>query len=308
MQYVKQEIKEFVETNLQDIYDEWNPNTTYTVETNNNALTNASMVRFGAFYYRSVTENNKGYNPVQYENIKWVKHSVSNKFAMLDMSANSKSVIQNGSITVVFEQNYIELLGFGNYEAEYIEVELLDSDMTTVLWSKNTSNRINENVYDYWDYIYAPYFNESDHTETMVIPLLGTYIRVTFREQPFFERASCGYLIGGSPVFMGNTLNGVTFGYNSFTSKEVTPFGNLEIIKRGVQALVDFETVIPSNYLPRMRRELKTVYDEIVLFVLDERENSPYENLMTLGVIQDAGVVLENPVESLMTFSVIEAV
>ena len=308
MQYVKQEIKEFVETNLQDIYDEWNPNTTYTVETNNNALTNASMVRYGAFYYRSVTENNKGYNPVQYENIKWVKHSVSNKFAMLDMSANSKSVIQNGSITVVFEQNFIELLGFGNYEAEYIEVELLDSDMTTVLWSKNTSNRINENVYDYWDYIYAPYFNESDHTETMVIPLLGTYVRVTFREQPFFARASCGYLIGGSPVFMGNTLNGVTFGYNSFTSKEVTPFGNLEIIKRGVQALVDFETVIPSNYLPRMRRELKTVYDEIVLFVLDERENSPYENLMTLGVIQDAGVVLENPVESLMTFSVIEAV
>ena len=308
MQYVKQEIKEFVETNLQDIYDEWNPNTTYTVETNNNALTNASMVRFGAFYYRSVTENNKGYNPVQYENIKWVKHSVSNKFAMLDMSANSKSIIQNGDITVVFEQNYIELLGFGNYEAEYIEVELLDSDMTTVLWSKNTSNRINENVYDYWDYIYAPYFNESDHTETMVIPLLGTYIRVTFREQPFFERASCGYLIGGSPVFMGNTLNGVTFGYNSFTSKEVTPFGNLEIIKRGVQALVDFETVIPSNYLPRMRRELKTVYDEIILFVLDERDNSPYENLMTLGVIQDAGVVLENPVESLMTFSVIEAV
>jgi hypothetical protein len=29
---------------------------------------------------------------------------------------------------------------------------------------------------------------------------------------------------------------------------------------------------------------------------------------MTLGVIQDAGVILENPVESLMTFSIIEAV
>lgn len=308
MQYVKQQLTEFVSSNLTDIYDDWNPDTVYTVEMDNNALTNASMVRYGAYYYRSVTNDNIGYNPVQYENIKWVKHSVSNKFAMLDMSANSKSIIQNGSITVVFEQNYIELLGFGNYEAEYIEVELLAEDMTTVVWSKNTTSQINVNVYDYWDYIYAPYFNESDHTETMVIPLLGTYVRVTFREQQFFERASCGYLIGGSPVFMGNTLMGVTFGYNSFTSKEVTPFGNLEIIKKGVQDLVDFETVIPSNYLPRMRRELKSVYDEIVLFVLDERENSPYENLMTLGVIQNAEVVLENPVESLMTFSIIEAV
>jgi hypothetical protein len=174
MQYVKQQLTEFVSSNLTDIYDDWNPNTVYTVEMDNNALTNASMVRYGAYYYRSVTNDNKGYNPVQYENIKWVKHSVSNKFAMLDMSANSKSIIQNGSITVVFKQNYIELLGFGNYEAEYIEVELLAEDMTTVVWSKNTTSQINVNVYDYWDYIYAPYFNESDHTETMVIPLLGT--------------------------------------------------------------------------------------------------------------------------------------
>ena len=132
MQYVKQQLTEFVSSNLTDIYDEWNSDTAYTVEIDNNALTNASMVRYGAYYYRSVTNDNKGYNPVQYENIKWVKHSVSNKFAMLDMSANSKSTIQNGSITVVFEQNYIELLGFGNYEAEYIEVELLAKDMTTV--------------------------------------------------------------------------------------------------------------------------------------------------------------------------------
>jgi phosphoribosylamine--glycine ligase len=72
--------------------------------------------------------------------------------------------------------------------------------------------------------------------------------------------------------------------------------------------LVDFETVISSSYLPRMRRELKKIYDEIVLFIVDERDISPYENLMTLGVIQDASVLLENNVESMMTFSVLEAV
>ena len=56
-----------------------------------------------------------------------------------------------------------------------------------------------------------------------------------------------------------------------------------------------------------MRRELKKIYDEIVLFVIDERDVSEYENLMTLGVIQDASVVLENNVESVISFSVIEA-
>ena len=57
-----------------------------------------------------------------------------------------------------------------------------------------------------------------------------------------------------------------------------------------------------------MRGELKKIYNEIVLFIVDERGNSDYENLMTLGVIQDASVLLENVVESVMTFSVLEAV
>ena len=74
-----------------------------------------------------------------------------------------------------------------------------------------------------------------------------------------------------------------------------------------MQDIVDFETVIASTYLPRMRRELKKIYDEIVLFVIDERDVSEYENLMTLGVIQDASVVLENNVESVISFSLVEA-
>ena len=308
MQYVKQEITEFVSSNLTDEYDEWNPNTEYIVEMDNNTLTNASMVRFGAYYYRSATENNKGFNPVEYENIKWVKHSISNKFAMLDMSANSKSVVENEDMFVVFPQNNMEVLGFGNYEANTILVELLAEDMTTVVWSKETISLINLNVYDYWDYIYEPYTVDSSHTVKMNIPILGKFVRVTFRQNHFLNRSSCGYIIGGTPIKMGKALMGVKFSYNSFAIKEIGTLGSLEIKKGAVQDIVDFETVISSNYLPRMRRDLKKIYNEIVLFIVDEREDSQYENLMTLGVIQDASVLLENSVESVMTFSILEAI
>ena len=131
---------------------------------------------------------------------------------------------------------------------------------------------------------------------------------MTFKKLALTGTSSCGYLILGNPVEMGKSLMGVKFSYNSFCNKEVTPFGNLEIKKRCSTRLIDFETIISSNYLPRMRRELKRIYNEIVLFIVDERDNSNYENLMTLGVIQDASVLLENSVESVMTFSVLEAV
>lgn len=54
MYYIKQELTEFTSTNLTDTYSDWSPTITYIVEPDN-ALTSASIARFGAYYYRSVT-------------------------------------------------------------------------------------------------------------------------------------------------------------------------------------------------------------------------------------------------------------
>ena len=308
MQYVKQELTEYVSTNLTDIYNDWSPTTTYILEVDDENLTNASIVRYGAYYYRSVTNNNLNFNPVEYENIKWVKYAVSNKFAMLDMSANSKSIVEGGNLTVTFLQNQASIIGIGNYEADYILIEILAPDGVTVLWSYQTPSTINANVYDYYDYIYEPYLLNQDFTTKISLPILGRYIRLTFTTVPLTGNSACGYLIVGNPVDMGMSLMGVKFGYNSLTTKEISEFGNLIVDKSFIQDIVDFETVVNSKYLPMMRKELKKVYDEIVLFIIDERDNSPYENLMTLGVIQDASVMLENNIETVMSFSIIEAI
>ena len=306
MQYIKQELTEFTSTNLTDSYPDWSPTTTYIVEPDN-ALTSASVVRYGSYYYRSVTSANYGFNPNTYADIKWVKHSVSNKYAMLDMSSNSKSVFGGGDLTVTFLQNQSSVLGIGNCEADYITIEVLASDGTTILWTYNTLSNVNANVYDYYDYIYEPYVLDQDFTTKVNLPIQGRYVRLTFHKLSLTNRSACGYLIVGNPMDMGMSLMQPKFSYNSLTTKDISTFGNLDIKKSFVQDIVDFETVIASAYLPRMRRELKKIYDEIVLFIIDERDVSEYENLMTLGVIQDASVVLENNVESVISFSVIEA-
>ena len=306
MQYIKQELTEFTSTNLTDSYPDWSPTTTYIVEPDN-ALTSASIARYGSYYYRSVTSANLNFNPNTYSDIKWVKHSVSNKYAMLDMSSNSKSVVVGGDLTVTFLQNQSSILGIGNYEADYITIEILAPDGVTILWTYDTPSNINANVYDYYDYIYEPYNLDQYFTTKVNLPLQGRYVRMTFHRLPLTDNSACGYLIVGNPVYIGMSLMGVKFGYNSLTTKEISSFGNLDIKKSFIQDIVDFETVIASTYLPRMRRELKKIYDEIVLFVIDERDVSEYENLMTLGVIQDASVVLENNVESVISFSLVEA-
>ena len=306
MQYIKQELTEFTSTNLTDTYSDWSDLTTYIAEPDN-ALTNASVARYGSYYYRSVTNSNLNFNPNTYSDIKWVKYAVSNKYAMLDMSANSKSVIEGGDLTVTFLQNQSSVIGIGNYEADYITIEILAPDGTTVLWTYDTPSNINANVYDYYDYIYEPYTLDQDFTTKVNLPIQGRFVRMTFHKLFITNRSACGYLIVGNPIDIGKSLMGVKFGYNSLTTKEISSFGNLDIKKGFIQDIVDFETVIASTYLPRMRRELKKIYDEIVLFIIDERDVSEYENLMTLGVIQDASVILENNVESIISFSILEA-
>lgn len=308
MQYVKQEITDYVETNLTDIYPEWSPTKTYIIEYDDLNLTSNSMARYGTYYYRSLTNGNLNFSPKDFVDRNWVKYLISNKYAMLDLSAQSKSVMENDDIYVIFKQGLIKTLGVGNYEAARITIEILDTDMTTVLWSGDTIPTRAVGVDSWWTYIYAPFQDTMDKTIKIDLPIIGQFVKVTLHKNIDSNRTSCGYLVGGVAVDMGYTLKNISFSYNSFALKETDAFGALNVKKRAVQDLVDFETVIKSREIPNFRRKVKTIYNDIVMFILDESENSRYENLLTLGIIQDASLVLENDVESIMTFSIMESV
>jgi len=303
MQYVSQQITGFTSTNLTDTYNDYNPATTYTFESG--TPTNASIARYGTYYYRSLVNGNIDNTPTEHENIKWLKWGVSNKFAMLDLQAQTKSMY-TGNMVVEFLQNRMTTLGVGNYEAEYITVEILNT-LGEVIWTQDTTSSLNEFVVDYYSYIYETYGYEIDKAIKIDLPTVGNKVRLTFHKSTESTITACGFLVGGIPVNMGNTLYGVNFSFNSYAVKEFDDFGTLSITKRAVQDLVDFETSIPSIELVTLKREIKKVYNDIVMFIVDDKTDL-YENLITLGTVQDVSVVLDNPVNSIMSFSIIEAV
>lgn len=308
MQFVRQEILSFSYSNITELYNAWSPLTTYTLELDENNLTNASMVYYSGFYWRSLNTTNLNHNPVETENVYWYKHSISNRQAMLDLSSQSKSIKNGGDLTVVFPQGDINTLGIGNYTAASVTIEVLGSDMSTVLFSFNTQNHTNDEVIDYWTYMYSDYNTEADIATKLSITVQGSYIRVIFHQGAGFSYTSCGFLVGGYPVFMGNTLWGVKFAYNSFATKEFDSLGALTIVKGATQDLVDCECDIETSYVNTIRRSIKNVYNDIVMFILDEREDSQYENLLTLGVIQDASVIMSYPSLSTISYSIMEAI
>jgi len=303
MQILKQKITEFLDSNIAETIPAYNPTTTYDA---------GDEVLVGSYTYKSLIDGNVGNEPIKTQNVKWIKWGVSNKFSMLDLAANTKSVLSGDSLVVEFTQNTMDTIVIGNYEASTITVEIFDN-LGTLKWSYDTTLSLNEYVNDWWDWTYEDYNYEVDRALMIKLGFLDrdATVKVTFNYDPLLSsQTACGYLIGGNAVDMGHSLYGVGFKFNSFTTKSFDTFGTFSMKKRSVQDLVDFNTIVKLNKKPLMtlKREIKAHYDDIVAFIVDETAESRFENIITLGIIQDASVALNNGVIVDVAWSVAEVI
>lgn len=304
MQIIQQQIEDFTASNLVDEFLGWDENTEYILEAD--TLTSASVAKYGNYYYRNVLASNVGNIPSEHPT-KWLRYDVSNKSAMLDVRSQTFSTSDTGDIVVEFARGLIDTLTIGYFTATSITIEHLDA-LGNVLptYTQTFNYSVNEDVYDYYSYMYAPYSISVLRNLKVTIPFIGTTIRVTFGA--YLGSASCGYLIGGEAYTIGDTQYGVNFSFNSYAVKEFDSFGVLSVKKRSVQDIIDFETSIYSVDLIRLKSRIKEIYNDYVVFILDESDGGYYDNLITLGMVQDVSTVLSNDTLSTISWSVIEAV
>ena len=224
---------------------------------------------------------------------------------------SNSSLWENVSdIIVTFERKgLMNAIGLGYLESSKVTVEHLDDYGKVINYATKTMDiKFNLDVYDVWTYGYAPYNMKIDRALYFQIMPIGTTIRVTIERNSATHSAKCGFLICGNAIDMGNTLDKVNFKFNSYSSSDTDQFGNLNIIRRNVQDLVDFETIIDRSFTMKSKRQIKENYDEIVMFVVDESDNSEFENMVTLGKIDTASVVGEVSSKNIISWSIFESI
>jgi len=309
MKYVKQQITEFLATNITQLYSDYNPLTTYIYQ-DETALTSASVVRYGSYYYRSLVNSNIGNNPEETENKQWVRWKVDNTHALIDEKALTKTVVSDQDIVVEVLRGSIDTLCIGYFSASMVKVEHFNSlgvlmgDFTQIF-----KYSVNEEVFDLWSYIYSSYTNSVDRSIKIDIPPIGYKLKITISK--YGNQAVCGFLIGGTAVYMGITTDNIGFNFNSFSTVTNDIFGNTTITKRSVQDALDFETVLKDDekrLVPKLRREIKQIYDDIVVFIVDDSSDSFLENAITLGKIENASVVASIDNSIVMTWSITESI
>jgi len=308
MIYIKQQIDSIDDTDTADLFDDWDIATPYIVEEDLDTLTNASTCRYGAYYYVAITPS-EGKQPDLYVDTYWMKWKISNKWACLDLNSLSKSETIGGSLYYTFLQNRTLIdFAIGNFTAETLLFEVLDTS-DTVVYSYETDKVSIRNISNWYNWTYRELDYTVDRTIYIKSPIVGNKVRITFKDSLAVTDTSVGYIFGGLGVDMGKTINKIPFGFNSYSSVTTDDFGSMKIVERAKQDIVDFQTTVKNDKFISKRRQIKADFDKVVAFILDNSDNSIYENLVVLGKMQNVTPILETHDElQVLGWSVVEVV
>lgn len=296
MRFVKQAITSYTSETVTPEYSDWSPATTYNIGSN---------VLYGNYIWKDSYTSNLNNIPSD-ESPYWVKFGVSNYYSLIDPQSKTKTTVIGNDLVVKFPLNYIDTIAIGYFTATTVRIENLDAS-NNVLLTQEYNQSINEDVFDYYDYIYSPYSDSTDKAKYFNIIRAGTQIRVSFLKG-IYAGVSVGFLVGGTAVNMGKTVENVKLGWQSFSLRNTDEFGIMSITKRADQDLIDFETAIDTVNLMSLRRKAKQYKDEIVAFIIDDTESSIFENIVSLGVMQEMQPVATNNDKTILTWSVLESI
>ena len=220
MRFVKQAITSYTSATVTPEYLDWSPLTTYNIGDN---------ILYGNYIWKNSFTSNLNNIPSD-ESPYWVKFGTSNYYSLIDTQSKTKTTVIGDDLIVKFPANYIDTIALGYFTAQAVRIENLDAS-DNVLLTQEYYQSINEDVFDYYDYIYAPYSDSTDKAKYFNIIKAGTQIRVSFLKGSY-SGVSVGFLVGGTAINMGKTVEGVKLGWQSFSLRTTDDFGIMSITKR----------------------------------------------------------------------------
>lgn len=285
MKAIKQEITEFISTNLNQPRNEWSETTTYSA---------SQEVTYLNHIYRSMVNGNLDVRP-SLNTGKWLLFGVDNSFASIDLHSLTASTIDDGLDYIEYEFASVgfTMLAFRGIMGATLELFEYDSGGTLI--NSQTRSIIPDG---------QPDSVEIDTTVQSVDVILDLIqpevakmkVRIHKRAD---GRASVDTMVGGRSFSIGATRFGITGGFIDFSIRETDSYGITTIKKRNVQETMSGEIVIDAIRTQAVKRFIKTeCMGETIMFIADESDDSKYENLTMLGYVTDFNIRIDNGVKS----------
>jgi hypothetical protein len=287
---VSQKITSFTYSNVEELYDQWSPTTTYGVELIP-PYTNAATVLHRNFYWRSTSTGNLGNEPIDEKgnvSSEWIVVSPAHLSSILDLSSNSRCTITGEDLILEFAKNYeIQTLIVGRFMGIEIVIEYLDeTDEVIETDSYNYEDEQYNNIIDDITYDYAQIQEIVNRNRLIRLKLMGEKIRLTLVRNPITDTAYISFLTGGEEYQLGNIDGSIDRTNNTVVERKLDTTRGVLFDKTIISQNYSFVFLVPRVLQPEMRRKGEEIKDKVNTFILDNRENSEFEYIITLAQLK----------------------
>ena len=287
---VSQKITSFTYSNVEELYDQWSPTTTYGVELIP-PYTNAATVLHRNFYWRSTSTGNLGNEPIDEKgnvSSEWIVVSPAHLSSILDLSSNSRCTITGEDLILEFAKNYeIQTLIVGRFMGIEIVIEYLDeTDEVIETDSYNYEDEQYNNIIDDITYDYAQIQEIVNRNRLIRLKLIGEKIRLTLVRNPTTDTAYISFLTGGEEYQLGNIDGSIDRTNNTVVERKLDTTRGVLFDKTIISQNYSFVFLVPRVLQPEMRRKGEEIKDKVNTFILDNRENSEFEYIITLAQLK----------------------
>lgn len=228
--------------------------------------------------YESLQGSNTGNNPLL-SPAYWEDVGPTNKWAMLDVLRNTKTVCASPLTTVITPGVRVNSLALLGLRADSVTVTVTSGGPTVYTYTEDLTARAISNWYDY-------FFATFDYQQSLILDDLPPYTDaiITVALTISSGNVKCGAQIIGNYVDLGTAELGADSDALNFSTVDRDEFGNATMVQRRSVPKVNVTSVADSSEINKIRA-VKDLLNASpgVWYALDDSDHPYAEALTILG-------------------------
>jgi len=289
MLLLKQQIIEFLSTNLEQPYAKWIETATYNAK---------DYVIYKNHLYQCIVNENINIKP-DLNTGKWLLFGVDNAYASVDLRSHTKSELLTDAdkllpyMEFVFSAVGFTYIGFSQVQGSMLEILEYDTAGNLLRTTTEAIGADRVCAINWYNYYFCEIPDDTalgrgkpiDYLFTGILP---TTAKIAVRVHKNSDGvASLSAMVGGKAVQIGNTQYGVEIGIIDYSEKKTDEYGITTLTERESREVMTLDIEFPAKSAQAVKREVKAHLGIPIMFIADESTDSLFEHLIMFGYIED---------------------
>lgn len=221
---------------------------------------------------------------------KWLDRGKDNRWRMFDNKVESLTTNPNTIVVTIKPGAVVNSLALFNLQGKSVTVSMVDP-VEGEVYRKEVS-LVDAGVTNWYDWFFEPIGRRTDLV-VLDMPAYGS-ANVVVTIDAGAEVAAVGHLVLGAVKQIGTAIYGTSVGINDYSRKTTDDFGNTVVIQRSFSNRAEFDVVLDTSEVTRVRRLLAELRSTPVVWIGEET----YEATILFGFYKDFQIVFSGPTVS----------